>query len=163
MKTVRLVAVAASALAISLAACHRARLPAPAPAVMEENACWWAVIRTGNPVDTVTARFARAFADLGFASLASSRIADTAWVNAAPSVLPGYPGGAVSARVVAYRLGDSTHFRTFIATPGWTGAQTIPLCQAIARTAAVGAVIPRNPDGEELLGVWQRRGRRGRR
>ncbi len=109
----------------------------------------------GNPVDTVTARFARAFADLGFAPVGHS-IADTAWVSAAPVVLPGSAGGSISARVVAFRLGDSTHFRTFIATPGWKGAQTIPLCGAILRTAAVGAVAPRTPDGEELLGVWQR-------
>jgi hypothetical protein len=142
-------------LGVSLYGCH----PSPprvssVPVSLNEEHCWWAVYRTSLPLDTVAARFARAFTSIGFAPAAPSQVGDTAWINVGTSRLSGYEGRPIEARMVAYRAGDSTHFRTFVATGE---SQAIELCQQISRAAPVGAVTLREPDGEEKLSVWRRR------
>lgn len=158
MRTARTFLASASAvLAIFLVGCHHQAPPtlAAAPAVLREHYCWWAVYRTSVPLDTVVARFTRAYASVGFTSSTLSRAGDTVWVNAVPSPLG--PGGqSVAARLVGYTVGSSTHFRTFVASAD-SSASPIPLCQQIARVAAVGIFAPREPDGEEKLGIWTRR------
>jgi hypothetical protein len=124
------------------------------PVSLDEEHCWWAVYRTSLPLDSVAARFARAFTSIGFAPSAPSQVGDTAWINVGPSRLSGYDGRLIAARMVAYRAGDSTHFRTFVTTGA---SQAIELCQQISRAAPVGGVTLREPDGEEKLGVWRRR------
>ena len=113
-----------SALAVSIAtplafAVYGCRPSAPKVAVVplspKEEYCWWAVYRTSLPLDTVVNRFAAAFTSIGFAPPAPSQVGDTAWVNVGPSKLTGYEGRPIEARIVAYRAGDSTHFRTFVA------------------------------------------------
>ena len=142
-------------LSFSVYACHP---PPPRVAVvpvsLKEEHCWWAVYRTSLPLDTVANRFAAAFTSIGFAPSAPSQVGDTAWINVGPSRLSGYEGRPIEARMVAYRAGDSTHFRTFVATGE---SQAIELCQQISQAAPVGGVTLREPDGEEKLSVWRRR------
>ena len=146
-------------LGISVYACN----PSPpkvaaVPVSLDERHCWWAVYRTSLPLDTVANRFARAFTSIGFAPSAPSQVGDTAWINVGPSRLSGYEGRLIEARMVAYRAGDSTHFRTFVATcASLATSQAIELCQQISRAAPVGGVTLREPDGEEKLSVWRRR------
>jgi hypothetical protein len=142
-------------LGVSVYACN----PSPprvavVPVSLDEEHCWWAVYRTSLPLDTVVDRFARAFTSIGFAPSAPSQVSDTAWINVGPSRISGYEGRSIEARIVAYRVGDSTHFRTFVATGP---SQAIELCQQISRAAPVGGVTLREPDGEEKLSVWRRR------
>lgn len=124
------------------------------PVSPREDHCWWAVYRTSLPIDTVANRFAAAFTSIGFAPSAPSHVGDTAWINVGPSRLSGYEGRQIEARMVAYRAGDSTHFRTFVAA---VESQAIALCRQISRAAPVGGVTLREPDGEEKLSVWRRR------
>ena len=68
--------------------------------------------------------------------------------------------------LVAYRRGDSTHFRYYvtIARPsqGWASTEdstgaidgSLDFCAEIARRAAVGWTAPRSPTGEEALTFW---------
>ena len=142
-------------LGVSAQACKPSRPKvAVVPVSLNEEHCWWAVYRTALPLDTVANRFARAFTKLGFAPSAPSQAGDTAWINAGPARLSGYGGRPIEARMVAYRAGDSTHFRTFVATGA---SQAIELCQQISQAAPVGGVTLREPDGEETLSVWRRR------
>jgi hypothetical protein len=124
------------------------------PDALEEKHCWWAVYRTSLPVDTVANRFARGFTSMGFVPSALTRVGDTAWINAGPSLLPGNGLTPIEARTVAYQAGDSTHFRTFVAGGE---SQTISLCQQVFQAAPVSGVALREPDGEEKLSVWRRR------
>ena len=142
------------ALPLMLLACHRVQPASVSPTALAEEYRWWAVFRSALPVETVVARFGRAFTAIGMVTVAPTRLADTAWVSAHVSRMPEPGGGPVAARVVAYQFSDSTHFRTFVA--GGTGAETISFCQEIARVAAVGTQAPRAPDGEEKLSVWRR-------
>ena len=142
-------------LGISVYACN----PSPpkvsvVPVTLKEDHCWWAVYRTSLPLDTVANRFARAFTSIGFSPSGPSQVGDTAWINVGPSRISGYEGRPIEARMVAYRAGDSTHFRTFVATGE---SQAIALCQQISQAAPVGGVTLREPDGEEKLSVWRRR------
>jgi hypothetical protein len=142
-------------LGVSLYGCHPSpRRVSVVPVSLKEDHCWWAVYRTSLPLDTVASRFARAFTSIGFAPSAPTQLGDTAWINVGPSRLSGYEGRSIEARMVAYRAGDSTHFRTFVVTGE---SQAIELCQQISRAAPVGGVTLREPDGEEKLSVWRRR------
>jgi hypothetical protein len=142
-------------LGVAVYSCNPSRPKvAVVPVSPNEEHCWWAVYRTSLPLDSVTARFARAFTSLGFGASAPSQLGDTAWINVGPSRISGYDGRSIAARMVAYRAGDSTHFRTFVATGE---SQAIDLCQQISRAAPVGGVSLREPDGEEKLSVWRRR------
>jgi hypothetical protein len=150
-----LAALTVISLGVSVYACN----PSPpkvsvVPVSLKEEHCWWAVYRTSLPLDTVANRFVRAFTSIGFSPSAPWQVGDTAWINVGPSSIPGYEGRPIEARMVAYRAGDSTHFRTFVATGE---SQAISLCQQISQAAPVGGVTLREPDGEEKLSVWRRR------
>jgi hypothetical protein len=139
------------------AACHRPvqLQPVQASATVEDY-CWWAVFSTAVPLDTVAVHFAHAFSNLGLSDVRSSRLGDTIRVQAGPSVMHRFNDAAISARVVAYRRGDSTHFREYTTGPT-RGFPRISFCAEIGRASAVNAFAPREPDGEEKLSVWTRR------
>jgi hypothetical protein len=144
--------------ALTSTACRRtpAAAPAPAAAPLDEEYCWWAVLRTTLPPDTVAARFERAFAAVGLAGGGWTRRGDTAWAHA------GLPGARYASRAVAYRRGDSTHFRYYVAgAPGLAPRDSAPnvvaLCGRIARAAAIPTSTPASPTGDESLSVWRRR------
>ena len=166
--------VAAGGLLLILGAGCRSRASttrlAPAPAVAE-NYCWAYVLRTPLAPDSVASRYVRAFTHAGLAVATWGHQADTAWAAGALTPLErrGDPAGVrYASRVVAYRAGDSTHFRHYVtvAAPpsGWgqpvdtaAGAATrrlLGFCGDLARAAAVGASAPRQPTGEEGLDVW---------
>ena len=146
------------------AGCHRphaatAVAPIPWPA---EAHCWWAPFRTTLPPDSVAARFARAYAALGLSDTTWSRQADTAWADAGPTVLGDSTGRVVhAARVVAFRRGDSTLFRPFVAIASGdstaVGRRRIELCGAAMREARTAAVAPRDEERDRSLPVWRRR------
>ena len=137
-------------------ACARTRTvaPVPTPVAEREKHCWWAVLRTKSPVDTVVARYSDAYRTLGLAPSAVSQLGDTAWVSADSAPMTAATFGA---RVVAYRVGDSTHFRTYLRGLADSTGRTISLCQLIAQTAGVHTVVPREPDSEAQSAVWRRR------
>lgn len=165
------------ALACVAAACHRPARPvvspaAPALAVGEEAYCWSAAFRTALPPDSVAVRSARAYAALGFTGARWDRLADTAWAESTPTVLTRNEGPrAYRARVVAFRRGDTTVFRPFVAagvlppraSNADSGAHTrarFDLCGAIGRTAGNGGTAPRAPSDDERddgLPAWRRR------
>lgn len=174
------VAALATVLPILGASCHHQTVGAvPAPAPATEGYCWWSVFRTTLPADTVAVRFGRAFTALGLSGATWAQRADTTWAHAGPTRLDGaWGGGTYAARMVAYRNGDSTHFRHFVAvTPppqGWAAPRDsvtadgrhlslspagnpIGFCGALGRAARVHGTAPREPSGEESLDVWRRR------
>lgn len=89
--------------------------------------------------------------------------------HAGPTMLAGRGDATYSARVVAFRQGDTTLFRHFVAvtppvprrgTPGDApnpAGLRIGFCGALRRAAAVHGAAPGQPDGEEKLPVWSRR------
>jgi hypothetical protein len=179
MTILRLTSVALTATLVVATGCHRRALgTAPAPAPVEESPCWWAVFRTTLPVDTVTAHLVSAFTTLGLTNPTSGERGDTAWAEAGPARLDAWYSGTYSARMAAFRRGDSTLYRYFVTvTPppgGWPAAHDtvtadgrrlsvnpagsmIGFCQAIARVSANHGTFPNEPDGEESLPVWRRR------
>ncbi len=74
----------------------------PPPA---EQHCWWAVIRSALPPDSVAARFQRGFAAAGLTGAMTTHDADTARAHAGPTQLGGAGGAMYSARAVAYVRG----------------------------------------------------------
>ncbi len=172
---------AASSLAVvgicGIASCRQPRSVAPAPLALEEEYCWWAVFRTPLPPDSVATHFVRAFARLGLRGGTWTQRSDTAWARAEPTPLAAWHGGTYAARVVAYRFGDSTHFRHFVSVGlppgGWPASYDsvtadgrhlsiraagapIGFCGALGRAAAVHGTAPADPDGEEKLELWTR-------
>lgn len=134
--------------------CRRAPTPEPAPVQLDEHYCWWAVLRSGLPPDSVAAHFERAYTAPGLAGVRRSRLADTAWVHTTPVMLD---GTLRASRVVAYRRGDSTHFRHFVGEQETAGAAgPLALCVRIAQAVAIRWSAPREPTGEESLAVWSR-------
>ena len=106
-------------------------------------------------MDSVVARFRLAYSSLGLLTSEASHLADTAWVNASAGNVV-RDSELAGARMVAYRVGDSTHFRSYV-TFRHSSDQTIPACGQIAHKAAIRAFAPRSLDGEEKLDVWRRR------
>lgn len=149
----------ASALFINACQHHTPKLE-PIPA--SEEHCWWAVMRSLLPLDTVATRFERAFNSLGVTPVTSKRIADSVWVNAGRGTVTQIGPGIYASRVVGYWDGNSTHFRQFVTfIPAGSdavnaGARTIAFCSASARAADVQAIVPREPTGEEGLTLWTR-------
>jgi hypothetical protein len=132
--------------------------------------CWWAAFRTVLPPDSVAARSARAYTALGLTGARWARLADTAWATAGPTALAdgagGVAGGVYAARVVAFRRGDTTVFRPFVAArargavgadSAGPGALTISFCGAIGRAAQAGGTAPRDPEPDDSLAQWRRR------
>jgi len=162
------------------AGCHRAgptTPPAPTPLALQEDYCWWTVFRTALPPDSVAEHFVRAFRQLGLRGGTWTQRGDTTWAHAQPTARSDWPGGTYAARVVAYRVGDSTHFRHYmsVAPPagGWPASRDsvtddgrhvsispsgsrIGFCGALGRAAQVHGTAPANPDGEEKLDIWTR-------
>ena len=169
--------VALCAIGSVVAACHgpapRSGLPTPAREQAHEDYCWWSVFRSPLPVDTVAARFTRAFEILELSSIASTRVADTVRLYAGPTVLGGaHHGGTYAVRVVAYQRGDSTHFRHFVAiappATGWPEAigasargenvglgRHLAFCGELGTVAQTQGTAPRMRDGEESQAVWR--------
>ena len=160
-----------------VASCRRPEPVAPVPLTLKEQYCWWAVFRTALPPDSVALHFVDAFRALGLQDGAWTQRGDTVWAHSAPTTLPGWYRATVRARVVAYRVGDSTHFRHFVAVAppsgGWpppydsvtsdgrhvtlspSGSPT-GFCGTLGRAARVHGTAPPDPDGEEKLELWTR-------
>lgn len=138
------------------------------PAGLKEDHCWWAVLRSVRPPDSVTARFTQVFIQAGFSTVTFKRNADTAWSTASATQLDVDGPAIFSSRAVAYWHGDSTHFRYFVRVqppPTQRGASPdsfdkskhlLGLCTQIARSAAIGWTQPREPTGDERLAIWSR-------
>lgn len=167
-----------AALIIGGAGCHH-RQPAAAPAAvaLDETPCWWTVFRSPLPLDTIATNLVSAFTTLGLTNASSAQAGDTIRAAAGPTRLDDRFGGTYSARMVAFRRGDSTLYRYFVvvAPPagGWpesrdsvtaTGAHrsvnpagaVIGLCTDIARISQNHGTAPKEPNGEESLPVWRR-------
>ena len=157
--------------------CRPSQLVVHAPLALEESHCWWAVFRTTLPPDSVATHFVRAFTQLGLRGARWTRHGDTTWAHAEPTMLADRHGATYAARVVAYRAGDSTHFRHFVSVVppagGWPASYDsitadgrhlsvraaggpIDFCGALGRTAEVHGTAPADPDGEEKLELWTR-------
>jgi hypothetical protein len=150
-----------------LCACARQPSTTVTPLRLNEEYCWWAVLRSARKPDSVAAMFARAFRTSGFSTVNYKKSADTARAIASPTEF--YPHRAtIASRAVAYWHGDSTHFRYFVAVgpPTSVSLQTtdsldsgkllLDMCARIARAAAIGWSAPRSPTGDEELSVWKR-------
>jgi hypothetical protein len=118
----------------------------------------------------VAVRYAGALGAVGIANARTATLADTAWVTSSFTALSEGPAGAhYASRLTAYRAGDTTRLRYFLAIAparrGWRVAtdsvqaaqRVVPLCAAIARAAAIPAWAPREPTGEEAAPVWRPR------
>lgn len=166
-----------AALTATLAGCHRRPPVAPtSPAALEDSACWWTVFRSPLPLDTVAAHLVNAFATLGLGDASTTQQGDTIRAHAGPARLAARFDGTYSARMVAFRRGDSTLYRYFVlAVPpagGWrpsydsvnaSGAHIsvnpagsmLGLCHAIASASQNHGTAPSAPNGEESLPVWR--------
>jgi hypothetical protein len=144
----------------TVAACHRTRAvdtPAPATSPLTQHHCWWTSLRTTIPPDSVGARFARAFATLGFSDVMVRTNVDTVLVNDSSHVaepvaravvirahaaeIPVDSGAArPTARfeglAVAWVRADTTRVRYYLASdPAMTGGAHIGRCGALWRAA----------------------------
>jgi hypothetical protein len=163
--------------------CHRPPAVAPdvAPLPVSQNYehCWNTVFRTDLPPDTVAVHFQRAFGALGLTNTTWVMRGDTTWAHGGPTRIDRETGGPATyeARVVAYRLGNSTHFRHFVSvTPppeGWaagsdsgiangrryglsSGTRQIAFCGDLGPAARVHGTAARDPDPEVSLELWNR-------
>lgn len=147
---------------------HRPAHTAPAASALEEDYCWWTILRTTLPPDTVAARFATAFTAVGLAGAAWTHAGDTARAQAGPTPLDRPPAGvAWAARAVAYRQGDTTRFRYYTAAALPVGGRArasdltrlggsmIPLCGDIARATGLRWTAAPSPGAVESLSVWR--------
>jgi hypothetical protein len=156
---------ALSAAVVALVGCRRppAATSSGPRLLPAEERCWWAPFRSMLPPDSVAVRFARAFAALGLTDGRWSHLGDTAWAEAGPSVLSDsihIATGTYAARVVAFRRGDTTLFRTFVATPGVAPSvarDNIMFCGETMRAAKTGALAPRVEEADDASPVWRRR------
>jgi hypothetical protein len=159
----RFLAIHASLLALAIAlsaGCHHSRVQtSSAPlAWPKEEHCWWAPLRTALPADSVAMLYARAYATLGLSGGGWSHEADTAWAESGPTVLSRQvETGIYAARVVAYRRGDTTLVRPFVAVQPSVGSLTIPFCGDVMRTAKAATSQPRDEVRDDSLPVWRRR------
>jgi hypothetical protein len=161
-----------------VAACHHpaAIAPAPIPLPGAWQHCWWTAMRATLPVDSVASAFRRAFVTVGQSGVHWTRSADTIFVRAGPApLLPldvsfdtASYGATYWARAVAFKQGDSTHFRVYVAivTPakGWAHPtdslhtqRLLPTCQVIANAVHFRWIRRAgDPGDEEKLPVWSR-------
>jgi hypothetical protein len=114
------------------------------------------------PPDSVAMHYAQAYATLGLRGAGWSRQADTAWAQADPTPLTRSEGtGTYAARVVAYRRGDTTFFRSFNAVradrAANLGAMEIGFCGDASRASLVAASAPRDEEPDDSLPLWRRR------
>ena len=148
---------------------------APVPLPANWKYCWWTVLRSTVPVDSVASGFRRAFVTVGLPNIHWTRSGDTIWVRGGPApLLPsGVPvdtatyGATLWSRAVMFPQADSTHFWLFVAIVaphgGWP--RTVPAqrfldspfgpCEAIARASGVRWIKRAgDPGDEEKLPVW---------
>lgn len=145
----------ALALGVLASSCHHPAPSTVAAPTTTEKYCWWTTLQAAVPMDTVAERFRHAYSSLGLTVAPTARRGDTVWV-AAISEIADRQDELRSARMVAYRVNDSTHFRSYVGVGG-SGSQLIARCQQIARGAGVSAVAAREPGDEEQLTVWRQR------
>lgn len=107
--------------------------------------------------DSVAMRFEAALESIGFARGHTGSLGDTAWAQAGPTALPLMQGGIYAARVVAIRMGDSTHARVFVGADSIGGGRLIPMCGEIMSRAALRAVAPREQESDDSTSRWRRR------
>ncbi len=139
--------------------CRHRATPAPAPAPAKWEYCWWTVLVTTLPLDSVATRFERAFLATGHTGVNRMRIADTAWTLAGLAPIDSVTRATYSARAVAFRQGDTTRFRYYVAVspPTDSAANRIALCGTIARAAAIPTMTyRRDPNADDSLAVWNR-------
>jgi hypothetical protein len=140
--------------------CHRSRVQSESSPLIwpAEEHCWWAALRTELTPDSVAERYARAYRTLALSDVGSSRQADTAWAQGGPTSLPRAAGTApYAARVVAYRRGDTTLVRGFVATQPNDGSLVIPFCGDVLREAKAQTTAPRGEERDDSMPVWRRR------
>lgn len=143
----------------------------PATAVPTDTFCWWTLLRTALPPDSVAARFANAYQTVGLLGVTSSRRGDTAWAHAGPTVLAdGSEGAIYESRVVAFHQDDSSSFRysvavkpvrhrdAQVASRNQRAADNLEFCARIAKTAAIRWSTPaRRPNATDSVSVWMQR------
>jgi hypothetical protein len=150
-------------LAVATIACSHP-LPEPTSLASEvDRYCWWTVLRTALPSDTVAQRFAHAYRVLGLGDSRLTLRGDTAWVRAGPTVLDdGSVAATYASSAIAVRQGDSTSFRYFVEITrpsSATGASPdrIEFCGRVAKAAGIPWSKPqRRPNGEDSLPVFMR-------
>jgi hypothetical protein len=162
-------------LAATIGGCRHRVNESPVPLPVEWQHCWWTVIRSTLPPDSVASAFRRAFISIGLPNIRWTRNGDTILVRGGPApMLPeeldtASYGATYWSRIVAFPQQDSTHFRIFTSivppTRGWRPPETrervmrrdIRACEAIARAAGVRWIKrPGDPGAEEALPVWSR-------
>jgi hypothetical protein len=139
-------------------------LPVPAqPAHESDSYCWWTVLRTALPPDTVARRFERAYQTLGLGNVSLAHRADTAWARAGPTILEDDPTGAsYASSAIAVRQGDSTSFRYFVEITRPSSATSaapdrIEFCGRVAKEARIAWSKPqRRPISADSLSVFMR-------
>lgn len=146
---------------LSGVSCHH-QSQSPGPTTATEQHCWWAVMRSALPLESVAVRFAGAFSSAGLTSVSIKRVGDSVWIHGGPTALAQFAGNVFDTRVVGYWDGSNTHFRQFVSELPSTSAsvgqahQTIPFCGASLEAANVQAIVPKEPTGEESLKLWTR-------
>jgi hypothetical protein len=144
-------------------ACSRP-LPVPAqPAPASDSYCWWTLLRTALPPDTVAQRFEGAYQTLGLGNTSLTHRADTAWACAGPTILEDDPTGAsYASTAIAVRQGDSTSFRYFVEITRPSSATSaapnrIEFCGRVAKAAGISWSRPqRRPNSADSLSVFMR-------
>jgi hypothetical protein len=133
-----------------------AAAPIPWP---HDHYCWWSAFRTTLPPDSVSTRFARALTAMGLEPPRTGSRADTTWAEAGPTTSADYATPDLyAARIVAFRHGDSTRFRAFVATPAIdSGGAVIQFCAELLRTAKLAGLAPRAQEPDDTLSLWRRR------
>jgi hypothetical protein len=140
----------------------------PTAAVPTRTFCWWTLLRTALPPDSVAARFANAYQRVGLLGVSSSRRGDTASAYAGPTLLADGSNSAMyESRIVAFRQADSSSFRYSVdVKPAQSreaqaegGNQRAPdnleFCALIAKAAAVRWSTPaRRPNADDSVSVW---------
>jgi hypothetical protein len=154
-------------------ACHRQGIVSEAPYERVPSSwtyCWWTLLLTELPPDSVVARFNRAYVATGQLHATSTQHGDTAWTRAGPTPFEVDSSHATYwSRVVAFRQNDTTRFRYYVAimppSREWRQAadsseansNNIPICARIAKAAAIPTWVPRrDPNWEDSLTVWDR-------
>jgi len=105
--------------------------------------------------ESVATRFEAALESIGFTRGHRGALGDTAWAQAGPSALPTMQSGIYAARVVAIRMGESTHARVFVGADSST--RVIPMCGEIMRRAAFRTVAPAGQEADDSTPQWRRR------
>ena len=156
----RTIVLGAIPLLAALACRHRV-----ATAPTAENPCWSYVASSPLTPDRVARRYMDAFHAVGLDDPMWFTHADTAWaLTHAPTLADSARGARYAARVVAYRKGDSTHFRQYVTRLAGTQATSgdsastpgvAAVCARITRAAAMDVTAPTAPTGDETLGVWR--------